>query len=358
MGLSYDIPARTIAKVLLVAVGIALALYLLYLVRQIVLLVVVSVFLAIALTPAVNFLHRGRVPRWVAILGVYLGIVASIVGLGLLVIPPVVNGVNDLVDNLPAYVEDLRDNDTIRRYDEKYHIVEKLQMEAEKLPNRLGDAAGTLRDVTVGVFTRAVQLITVLVLTFILLLDGRRFIEFFYQQLSPGTEARARRVGAEIQQAISGYVTGNLLISVIAGLVTYVTLTVLDVPFAVPLSVLMAFFYLIPLVGATLGGILIAVVCSIVDFPTALIVWAVVFIVYQQIENHLIQPIVYGRTVQLHPFFVIVSILIGSALLGVLGALLAIPAGAMVQVLVKDWWTHRGPRETSALATEPGTTAP
>lgn len=353
-GLSYDIPARTIAKVMLVAVGVALALYVLYVIRHVVLLVLVSGFLAVALTPAVNFVNRGRVPRWVAILLVYLGIVASIVGLGLLVVPPVVNGVNDLIDNLPSYVEDLRNNDTVRRYDEKYQIVETLQKEAEKLPKRAGDAAGALGDVTVGVFTRAVELLTVLVLTFILLLDGRRFVEFFFRQFSPGTETRARRVTHEIQNAVSGYVTGNVLISVIAGLVTFVTLTVLDVPFALPLSVMMAFFDLIPLVGATLGGALIAIVCAIVDFPTSLIVWGVVFIVYQQVENHLIQPVVYGRTVQLHPFYVIVSILIGATLLGVLGALLAIPAGAMVQVVVKDWWAHRGPSpESSALATGP-----
>jgi predicted PurR-regulated permease PerM len=353
-GLSYDIPARTIAKVILVAVGIALVLYVLYLVRHIVLLVLVSGFLAVALSPPVNALNRGPVPRWVAILAVYLGMVGSIFGLGLLVVPPVVNGVNDLVHNLPSYVEDLRNSHTVRRYDEKYHIVNTLQKESKKLPQRIGDAAGTLRDVTVGVFTKAVELLTVLVLTFILLLDGRRFVEFLFRQLSPASEARARRVTKEIQGAISGYVTGNLLISLIAGLVTFVTLKLLDIPFAVPLAVVMAFFDLIPLVGATLGGGLIAIICAIVDFPTALIVWGVVFIVYQQVENHLIQPVIYGRTVQLHPFFVIVSILIGSSILGVLGALLAIPAGAMVQVVVKDWWRNRGPSpETAALATGP-----
>src|SRR5919108_2712724 len=171
-------PTRAIAKVILVAVAIAAALYFLYLVRTVVMLVLVSLFMAVALAPAVNALHRGRVPRWAAILAVYLGIVAAIFGLGLLVIPPVVNGVNDLPDNLPSYVEDLRKNDTLRKYDEKYHVVDKLRSESEKLPQRLGDAAGTLRDVTVGVFTKAVQLLTVLVITFMLLLDGRRITNF------------------------------------------------------------------------------------------------------------------------------------------------------------------------------------
>jgi predicted PurR-regulated permease PerM len=346
------ISATEIARVVLTAVAIAAALYFIYLIRTVVELVLISVFLAIALSPIVNALDRGRFPRWAAILTVYFGIVLSIFGLGLAVVPPVVNGVNDLVDNLPRYVEDLRDNRQFRKYDEKYDIVDKLQKEAEKLPSRVGDAAGTLRDVTVGVFTRAVQLLTVLVITFILILDGRRFAEWFFRQLDADAEKRARDVAHEINRAVTGYVVGNLLISVLAGIMTYVTLTILGVPFAVPLAVLMALFDLIPLVGATLGGIVIGIVCAIVDFPTAPIVWVIVLLVYQQAENHLVQPIIYGRTVQLHPLLVIISILIGGTLLGVLGALLAIPAAAVVQILVKDWWQHRPgrPAQQAVLA--------
>jgi predicted PurR-regulated permease PerM len=113
------------------------------------------------------------------------------------------------------------------------------------------------------------------------------------------------------------------------------------VPFAVPLAVLMAFLDLIPLVGATIGGVIIGIVCAIVDFPAAVIVWVIVLIVYQQVENNLLQPIVYARTVQLHPLFVLLAVLIGASLLGVLGVLLAIPAAAVVQLLLKDWWAHR-----------------
>jgi predicted PurR-regulated permease PerM len=352
-GLSRDaLSTRVIAKVILVAVAVAVAIYFVYLIRGILLLVVVSLFLAITLSPAVDALHRGPVPRWIAILAVYAGIVLSIFGLGLLVVPPVVNGVNDLAHNLPSYVQDLRKNETLRKYDRKYHIVDKLRNESRKLPERIADAAGTLRDVTVGVFTRAVQLVTVLVITFMLLLDGRRVMEFAYRELPPALEGRARRVAGEIRRAISGYVMGNLLISVIAGLVAFVTLKLLSVPFAVPLAVLMAFFDLIPLVGATIGGLILAAVCAIVDFPTAPIVWAVVFIVYQQIENNLIQPIVYGRTVRLHPLAVLISILIGGSLLGVLGALLAIPAGAVVQVLLRDWWLHHRGRAAPPVSGE------
>jgi predicted PurR-regulated permease PerM len=343
---------REIASVVLTAVAVVGALYFLYLIRVVVGLVLISLFLAVALTPLVNRLDRGRYPRWAGILTVYLAIVLSIFGIGLAVVPPVVNGVNDLVHNLPGYVEDLNKNKQFRKYDEKYHIVDSLKKEADKLPSRVADAAGTLRDVTVGVFTRIVQLITVLVITFLLILDGRRLAEWFYRQLDPGREVRARKVAAEINRSVVGYVVGNILISVVAGLVTWLTLSILGVPFAVPLAVVMALFDLIPLVGATLGGIVIGIVCAIVDFPTAPIVWVVVLLLYQQFENHLIQPIIYGRTVQLHPLIVIVAILIGGTLLGVLGALLAIPAAAVVQILLKDWWEHRPRRGRAAMAAE------
>jgi predicted PurR-regulated permease PerM len=344
--------AREIAKIVLTAIAIVGALYFVYLIREIVTLLLISVFLAIALTPLVNLLDRGRFPRWAAILTVYFAIVLGIFGIGLAVVPPVVNGVNDLVDNLPGYVEDLRDNETFRKYDEKYDIVDSLQKEANKLPSRIGDAAGTLRDVTVGVFTKAVQLLTVLVITFILILDGRRLAEWFFRQLDAQGEARARKVVAEINRAVVGYVVGNLLISVVAGVITWITLEILGIPFAVPLAVLMALFDLVPLVGATLGGIIIGIVCAIVDFPTAPIVWVAVLLLYQQLENHLIQPVIYGRTVQLHPLLVIVAILIGGTLLGVLGALLAIPAAAVIQILVRDWWEHRPRAGQPAFAAE------
>src|SRR5439155_17227429 len=141
-------------------------------------------------------------------------------------------------NNLEGHVESLGNTKAISTIDEKSPIVDKLQKEAGKVPQRLGDAAGTRRDVTVGVFTRIVQLVTVLVMTFMLLRDGRRFMEFVYRQLPPESEPRARKLSGEVQRAISGYVIGNLFISVIAGLVAFVTLKLLDVPFAVPLAVL------------------------------------------------------------------------------------------------------------------------
>jgi predicted PurR-regulated permease PerM len=252
-----------------------------------------------------------------------------------------VDEVNNFVDNVPGYVEDLKENDRIAEYNDEYEIVDKLEAEAEKLPDRLGDAVGALQSVTVGVFSAIFQLVTVLVVAFFLLLDGKRLMNWFFEQLPDDREKRARQVTGEVYKAVGGYVAGNFVISLIAGTTTYVVLTILGVDFAVPLAVLMAFLDLIPLVGATIGGVVIAIVCAIVDFPTALVVWGIFFILYQQVENNVLQPFIYKRTVSLHPLLVLIAVLIGGSQLGVLGALLSIPVAAAVQIFVKDWWHYR-----------------
>jgi predicted PurR-regulated permease PerM len=340
-----QVSGRAVAKVVLIVAGVVGGLYFLYLIRQVVGLVLIAAFFAIAITPAVNWLGERRVPRWIAILLVYLSIAASIFGIGLLIVPPLVNGVTNLSNDLPSYVNDLRHNKTFRDYDNRYHITEKLTEQANQLPSKLGDAAGTLRDVTVGVFNRFVQLFSILVITFFLVKDGHRLLNFLYRQMPGERSRRLRRVAGDISDAISGYVFGNFVISILAGLVTYVTLRILGVPFALPLAILFGFFDLIPLVGATLGGILVGIVVAFVNFPVGLIIWAAVLVLYQQIENNLIQPLVYGKAVELHPLIVIVAILIGASLLGVLGALMAIPAAAAVQAVIRDYWRFRGGEE-------------
>jgi predicted PurR-regulated permease PerM len=351
-----QVSAGLVAKIVLVAAAVVGGLYIVYLARSVVGLLLIAVFFAIAIAPAVNWLNNRKVPRWLAILLVYLGIASAIFGIGLLMVPPLVNGVEDLSNDLPGYVDDLRENETFRDYDNRYHITEKLKEQAADLPTKLGDAAGTLRDVTVGVFSKFVQLFSILVIAFFLVKDGDRILGFLYRNVSAARAQRLRSVADDISDAIAGYVFGNFVISVLAGLVTYLTLLILDVPFAVPLAILFGFFDLVPLVGATLGGILVGIVVAFVNFPAGLIVWAIVLILYQQVENNLIQPYVYGRAVELHPLIVIVAILIGGGLLGVLGALIAIPAAAAVQAVVRDYW--RFYKGGGSLGEDPAPAAP
>jgi predicted PurR-regulated permease PerM len=326
----------TIARIFFTVAGLSALLYVLYLVRSTLVLVFIAIFLAVALGPAVDAFNRRGVPRGMSVMLVYLLIALAIVGVGLLVVPPVVTQVKGLSQDIPGYVQDLRTNKTFRKYDDRYDISRKINEQAAKLPSRLGEAAGALQAVTVGVFGALVKLVTVLTMTFFLLLDGGRMFRWLVRLRGPTRQERYTAIARDIYRSTAGYVAGNLVISVIAGTVAYITMAILGVPFAVPLAVLMAFLDLIPLVGATIGGVAIGIVTAFNDFPTDTIIWLIVFVVYQQVENNVLQPLVYRRTVDVAPLLVIVAILIGSSLLGVLGALVAIPVAAAIQIVVRD----------------------
>jgi predicted PurR-regulated permease PerM len=144
-----------------------------------------------------------------------------------------------------------------------------------------------------------------------------------------------------VSSAVAGYVAGALTIAFIAGTLTFIVLSILGVPFAGPLAVLAGFASLIPLVGATIAAVLIGIVTLFNDFPTDTIVWTVWAIVYQQLENNLVQPQIQKRTVDVQPFVVLTAVLFGSALLGVIGALVAIPVAASIQITIREWWAWR-----------------
>lgn len=350
--------SRTIARIILTVLAILAALYFVYLVRSVIGLLLISIFVAVALGRPVEFLARRGVPRPAAILLVYLAILVFVSGVGAILVPPVVSGAEELVQNVPTYIDDLRQSDTIRRYDDQYSITSRLQEQVEGLPERLGGALSALQSVTIGVFATLFQLITILVMTFILLLDGTFFTDFFFRQLGRRRERQAREVAQNVYKAVGGYVAGVFAIAGTAGLATFIALIAIGIPYAVPLAVLMAFFDLIPLVGATIAGVIIALVAAVTSFPTGLIAWVVFLVIYQQVENNLLQPFVQRRAVALHPLFVIVAVLMGASLLGVLGALLAIPVAASLQILVKEYWQFRvapeeGPADQTGAGIDP-----
>jgi len=190
-------------------------------------------------------------------------------------------------------------------------------------------------------------------MTFFMLMEGPTWMERLYGVLPEDSRDHWRGIGHQIYRTIGGYVTGNLFISVIAGVTTTLVLLLLGVPYAVALGLLVAILDLIPLAGATLAAIIVGLVAFLHSIVAGIVV-IVFFIVYQQIENHLLQPIVYGRTVQLSPLVVLIAVLIGAELAGVLGALGAIPIAGTIQVLIVDWNRNRKQRivEPAAPAAE------
>ena len=339
-----DPPARSIVRIVLIIVGVALSLYLIYLLRRPIGWLLIATFLAVALSPPVNYL-AARMRRGFAITLVYFGLLLVPIGLIALIVPPLVTQANDFAQNLPEYARDVeefvQDNERLRDLNQDYQITEKLQQEAEKLPERLGGAAQVLGDVGFGIVNSAFALLTILILTAFILGNGRRWRDAALAHQPPERRDRMRRSLDHMASAVSGYVTGALTIAAIAGILAYFVLLILGVPFRAPLAVLVGLFSLIPLVGATIAAVLVGIVTLFNDFPTATIVWAIWAILYQQIENNVIQPQIQKRTVNVHPFITIVAVLFGSTLLGVLGAIVAIPIAASIQILLREYWDWR-----------------
>jgi predicted PurR-regulated permease PerM len=197
--------------------------------------------------------------------------------------------------------------------------------------------------VTKSVVTLVLATITIVFLTFFMLLEGPAWMDRFYGLLPERVRPRWRKIGHDVYRTVGGYVTGNLLISLIAGTLTTIVLLALGVPYAVALGVIVAILDLIPLAGATIAAIIIATV-AFLHTITAGIVVVVFFLIYQQVENHFLQPVIYGRTVQLSPLAVLISVLIGAKLAGILGALGAIPVAGAIQVILIEWQRQRHAR--------------
>jgi predicted PurR-regulated permease PerM len=332
--------AREVVRIVLVVVAVAICLYLLYQVRRPLLWLLIAIFLAAALSAPVNALAR-RMRRGFAVALVFFGLLLVPLLLVALIVPPLINEGTDFAENVPRYARDVtefvQENRRLREINRDYDITSRLEQEAEKLPDRLGGAAGTLRDVGLGIINSLFALITILVLTAFLLANGRAWVDRALATRPQEQRERLRRSLDRMGTAVSGYMAGALTIALIAGVATYIVLLILGVPFRGPLAVIAGLFSLIPLVGATIAAVLIGIVTLFENFPTATIVWVIWAIVYQQFENHVIQPQVQKRTVHVHPFVTIVAVLFGATLLGVLGALVAIPVAASIQILVREW---------------------
>jgi predicted PurR-regulated permease PerM len=344
--------ARDVARTLMVVIGMAIALYIVWLLRKPIGWVLIASFLAVALSGPVNWLNR-RMRRGFAILVVYLGLLLVPIGIGGLVIPPLVTQLNNLVENLPQYAQDAQNfahrNRTLRKIEKNYDVIGKLKQQAQKLPARVGDAASVLGGIGLGLVNSLFALFTILVLAAFLLGSGRIWVDRALELRPPEHRARIRVALDHMSRAVGSYVGGALAQATVAAISAWIVLIILGVPFSAALAIIVFFADLIPLVGATLGAIIVGIVTVFVDFPTATIVWTIFSIVYQQVENTLIQPQIQRRAVDVHPFIVLVSVLFGATLLGVIGALVAIPVAASVQIAVREWWRYRHDQSVSAL---------
>ncbi len=331
------VPWRTILAVLFVVLASAFAVVTLQRLGRIITWFVVAAFFAAILTPAVDLLHhRARLPRVLATLIVFLVGIAAMAGMLYAFIRPLVDQAYEFADNLPSYVEEAKAGrgpagDLVTRYE----LDTYLERNQEKLRETVTGAGGPVAELASGIFSTLAAVVTILVLIFLLLLEGPKVIAGLLQLIPPRHRERVRRVARDSNRAITGYMFGNLAISVIAGVATYLVLWALGVPFRGVLALWVAFADLIPLVGATLGAV-VATGVAFLDSPRTGVIVLIFFIIYQQFENHVLQVSIMSRTVDLNPLAVLASVLVGVELFGILGALLAIPAGGVLQVICRD----------------------
>lgn len=348
---------RTIFSIIGITLLVFLALALVYLAWRVITWILIASFLAAALNPAVEFFERRGMRRGAAAAIVAVVAIGGISGLAYLVVPPLVEQVTNFVEAVPGFVEDLTEGrGPLGFLQTDYQIVDRVR---EAIDERgAGGVLGLTEPavaVAQSVVTAVVGVVTIAFLTVFMLLQGRQTIERFMGLLPESTRVRWQRVASEIYRAIGGYVSGNLLISLIAGVASGIVLFAVGTEYAVALAVIVAILDLVPLAGATLAAFLVTTVVFIELGWVRGVIVAVFFLVYQQLENHFLQPVIYGRTVQLSPLSVLVAVLIGAELAGILGALMAIPIAGTLQAIVREILLVR--RETM-IATPNGVELP
>jgi predicted PurR-regulated permease PerM len=335
---------RAVLRAVLIVVAVAVVLYVIVLLRRPITWIVIAAFLAIAMSGPVNLLQR-RMKRGLAIGLSYLVLILIPIGIGAALIPSIVGQAEDLAGDVPGYAQDVtefvNDNETLSDLNQKYDFTSEIESAAGDIPGKIGDAAGILRDIGVGIVNSIFAGITILILSIFMVAGGRRWVEAFLRTQPRDRADRLERALQHIANAVGNYVGGVLAQATLAALLAFVVLSILGAPFAGALALVIFFFDLIPVVGATIAAVLVGIVMLFVNFPVGLIIWVVYAIVYQQIENYVIQPQIQRRAVAVEPFVILVAVLFGSTLFGIIGAILAIPVAASIQIAIREYALYR-----------------
>jgi predicted PurR-regulated permease PerM len=327
---------RDVWTVVWVVLLVAAGLFVLYEIRRILVWLLVAGFLAAVLSPAVSILERRGLRRGVAVAAVTIGLVLIVGALLYVFVRPLAAQSIEFAQDLPETVDRIQRAPLVRQALERFNIEQRVDQASPELPQRLLGLSGPLVSAFASVAAFLVALISVVVLAVFLLIYGPQFVDAGLALVGERAKReRLRRLGGRSLQAVSGWVAGNVVTSIVAGIVTTVVLLIAGVPYGVLLGLWVAFADLIPLVGATLGAIPAVIIAFTVSIPVGIAI-IIFFVLYQQFENHVLQPAVYGKTIKLNPFLVLLAVLVGVELAGFLGALLALPVAGIIQIVVLD----------------------
>jgi len=338
------VPVRTIATAIAMVLVTVLLLLVIREVSRVLTWIVVAIFFSVALYPLVGWVDRrvtgGR--RALSTLLVFLAIVLVLGGLIAAFVVPLAKEGTSFASQLPTILADAKaGRGPIGGFLDRTNALTYIQDHQDQIKHYAGGLTTPATGVLSGIATTFAGLVTIFVLAYLMVLEGPKVVSTSLNLIDrEDIRGRVQAVSADCAKSVTGYLSGNLLISAICGVIHYAALRIMGVPFAGLIALFVAIADLVPLVGATIGGLVALLAAAIHSIP-ALIVVAIVFVVYQQLENHLLQPLVFARTVNLNPLTVLVSILIAVELAGILGALLAIPLASIIQVIARDLWDHR-----------------
>jgi predicted PurR-regulated permease PerM len=348
-----NIPLRAILTTVAVVVLVYVAGKLAYRLRNVVLIMLMASFLALLLNPLVIALQRWRIKRrgWAVAVVTFWGLVAFF-GLAVLFGVPLANGISHLAHTLPDYVSAAEHGrGWLGHLVRRYHVQAWVNHNVPKLVNLGQGLAKPALSLGAGALTLLVTLFTIFVFMLLLLLEAPKMRRFLLGAMVPERAARWSRIAHEVNNSVTGYMLGNLSTSVIAGTVVFVTLFVLGVPYPLLWALWVALVDFLPMIGGALAGIPTVLFAWLAHSFTAGVITLVVFLVYTQIENHVLNPVIMSRTVSVNPLLVLVSILVGASIGAWLGgtfgafvaALISIPAAGAIQVVVRELWQETAP---------------
>lgn len=334
--------ARTLLAGLGIVLGLVAALEFVLLAQAGLTLIAIALFLALALNPAVEFFQRRGLPRGLAVAAVYMFAVLVFALLALVFITPLVTQITNFVDGLPGLVHDLtKGRGPLGFLERKYHVVERVRKATgNQGSGALTGAASPALGVAKGVVTTLGGIIVIAFLTLFMLLEGPEWRRQLDELIPIRHRALVERIGAGVYRSVSGFVTGNLVASLLAGLFATAILLVVGVPYAIPLGLFTAIVELIPYIGPAVVTVILTLVAVTVG-PVAAVVVLALMLLYHMVEGHSLRPIIYGRALKLSPLAVLIAILLGIEVAGILGALAAIPIAGSIQVVISELLDHR-----------------
>lgn len=342
MKIKFTVDNKTIFQIMAVIVGFWLTLLAISIAWVPLVLVGLSFFLAIALNPAVAFLAK-RVPgksRSIATALAYLVVLFLLGSIVSATVPSLVKQSQQLIRDLPEYVDSLRTSDNfIAQAVRDLDLVEVIKDSQDELTSRLSDSSGPIIDTLGSIGSNISAVFIILIMTFFMLVEGPAWIDKFWRLQDKKKQTHRRRLATKMYHVVTSYVNGQLIIASLSATAAFIALTILQIDFALPLAAIVGIFGLIPLVGATIGAI-IAVSVALFKSAGAALILAIFFLLYQFIENNVIQPLVQSKTLEMSPLLILVAVVIGAHVSGILGAILAIPIAACIRILVNDY-LHR-----------------